>query len=412
MSATLLHRNNTHDELLQTPLGKRIMKKYRVVPFHKTYRPVYQISKIGSYACNFFSIVTASTYIFSFTYDILASLPYAAVWSSVVSLIILVGIETLLRFFAPLFFRNTLLYRSVFRSWGVALCIAFLCSLSVSFSYFGGFDLVKTVVSKPQQDEPVLEDVATIEARYTYLIQDAANDAEEFRKSKIYLGRLSDRNATIYKGLLDNKDQLRREMTEAIHDARKRNENLLEEAERVHKQAMENYERSTKSKSGSLGHFSICIQILFLIAVWFMELYDYKTAQHFRLFPETGNRKGILSVFRKQSETVETESHENSRQPPLRETENTNSRRNGKQLQTAGKQSTVTETTYTNSPPLQTVFHNGKHYGLREVNNFVRIYKNRYLEAIKENKETLAHSRKKRFDYWKEQRDYLLGRLG
>jgi len=59
-----------------------------------------------------------------------------------------------------------------------------------------------------------------------------------------------------------------------------------------------------------------------------------------------------------------------------------------------------------------TVSHKGKHYNLREVNNFVRIYENRFQDAVDANKNKIAVSRKLRLDYWKTKQQELLAKLG
>lgn len=407
MSATLPKHYQKQQEFLKTPIGKRIGEKFIPKPFHKVYQPVYQICLYGSYICNTFSVLTASTFVFSFIYSTLYSVPLAMLWSGIISTCLLLGIEGLLRFFAPLFFRQYLIKRKAVKLWGIGIVIFLLCATSTSFSYFGGFDLVNTVMNKPEWEEPKLDDVTKVEIQYNKLIKDAANDAEEFKKSKLYYGRLSDKNASTYKKLLDEKAELREDMITAINSTKMENKNKIKTAEKAHKLAMENYKNDTKSKSGSLGHFSVILQILFLIAIWFIEYYDFKVAQYYKLIsvsPKTENRLTTIISPTK----MKTITGGNNQKNNVTRSKN----KNKKQPQTSVKQGSKVKTKTVYKAPILMVSHKGKQYNLREVNNFVRIYENRFNEAVGANKNKLAISRKQRLDYWKTKQKELLAKLG
>jgi len=237
-------------EFFKSKLAQRLQMKYTPKPFEETYKPVYSIAFIASYLCNLFSILTASTFVFSYLLSIFMDIPYPMAWASLFTGILLVGIEALQRFLTPEFFKGILQYGFRISSIVLVTIIVTLSSASLFFSYSGGFDVVDKLIAPPQYEEPTLISIQSIRDDYKPLIEEAGRDAESYKTSKLYLGRLSDSNAKVYKQLLEKKATLQTAMLTKINDAEVKNEALLSSSKGEHEEALLKHEISLQVKGG------------------------------------------------------------------------------------------------------------------------------------------------------------------
>ena len=395
-------------EFFNSKLAKRLQDKYTPKPFEETYKPVYWIALIASYCCNLFSILTASTFVFSYLLSIFLELPEPIVWASLFTGILLVGIESLQRLLTPQFFKGLLQYGFKFNSLVMVTIIVTLSLASIFFSYSGGFDVVKKLLSPPTYQTPILIDIEGIKAEYKNLVFEAGKDAESYKASKLYLGRLSDIHAKAYKGLLDKKASLQAAMITKINEAEAKNEALLTEAKEKHEEALKVHEESLQVKGGGLASFAIIAQILFFISIFFMEFFDYKTASQYALMgsPSGDRRKPKKVVKIKASKTPIPEV---IKSPIIRQQIGfkTNTPKQAENKLKQGK--THIKTVVIDNT--KTIEHNGKHYTMDGVNNFIRIYQKRVNEAHTKGDLNLVKSREDTLQYWNGRKEELLNKM-
>lgn len=405
MQNLLLPSSNIFEEKAQnfenTKLSKRLTNKYKPKPFESKYKRIFYISLFTSYLCNLFSILTASTFVFTYIFSIVTELPYPVIIASVFTLAVLVIIETLQRSLSPQFFKGILQYGYKLGSTVLVVFILSLSSLSVYFSYSGGYDLVNTLSTPPILSEPKLNDIGSTRAEYKTLIAEAGKDAENYKQSKLWRGRLSDNNAKVYRELLGKKNKLQTAMLSKINKLEDLNLKATATAQSNYRSSLLSYEAQNITKGGGLAKFTIIAQAIFFLSIFFMEFYDYRTATQYALVPgsTTLSSPQINSPLLAQMPPIVNNTLETKNRPPIGF--KTDVEPNKK---TQSRQIVNTKT----ATDKHTIEHNGKRYSLKEVNNFVQIYQKRYLKAMEEDKTEVAENRGEKLRYWLDKRKFLL----
>ncbi len=391
-------------EFYQSKLAQRLKKKFEPKPFEENYKAVFYIALVTSYCCNGFSILTASTFTFSYLYSIFAKLPYPIWWAVLFSGIVLILIEALQRIITPKLFKNSLQYGFKLSSLITVAIILSLSGLSIFFSYNGGFDVVEKLTQPPTYTKPNLRDIEQIRTEYKSLIADADKDAKDYRDKKLYLGRLSDKHVKVYHQLLEKKASLQTKMIDKINLAENQNTKTLSDAKTEHKEALASYQNSVTIKGGGLASFTIIAQLLFFISIFFMEFFDYKTASQYAIItsPKNESKASLLEIeYKPISANGNT-----TKQADIR---NQIGFKSGSD-KPAKSQLEQKETDKTKTVLVQdkhTIEHNGKRYTLNDVNNFINIYSKRVEEAKKNDKFDLAANRTKTLEYWKSRKTEL-----
>ena len=278
----ILPSSNQYEEysekFYQSKLAERLRRKYEPQPYEERYKAIFYSSLGLSYLCNVFSILTASTFVFSYFYSIFAELPSPGAWALIFTGSILIMLEALQRFLAPLLFRGAMQYGFSGKHFATIAALLALSGLSVFFNYNGGFDLVREVSSPPTYQEPERYDIEATKTEYRELIASADADAKNYRESKLYLGRLSDVHAREYRRLLDKKNKLQEALLAKVNEYEELNRKAVDRAKQELEVALAGYESKVNSKGGGLAGFTIVAQLVFFICIFFTEFYHYKTA--------------------------------------------------------------------------------------------------------------------------------------
>lgn len=392
-------------EFYQTKLAQRLKHKFEPKPFEENYKAVYYIALVASYFCNTFSVLTASTFTFSYLYSIFVKLPYPIWWAVMFSGMVLVLIEALQRIITPKLFKNSLQFGFKITSFATVAIILSLSGLSIFFSYNGGFDVVEKLTNPPEYTKPVLQDIDQIRKEYKILIADADLDAKDYRDKKLYLGRLADKHAKVYQQLLEKKAALQNKMLDKINIVEAQNTKSLSDAKAEHQNALVIYQSSVSVKGGGLALFTIIAQLLFFISIFFMEFFDYKTASQYAILsrPDNQPKASFLEV---DSKPFSANGNKTSN-PDIRNQIGFKSKQE-KERANQLEQKEIYKTKTVLVQDKHTIEHNGRRYTLSDVNNFINIYSNRVAEAQKKGKFDLVQSRKKTLEYWESKRKILL----
>lgn len=230
-------------EFYESKLSERLSKKFTPKPFEVRFKGVYTISLFTSYLCNLFSILTASSFVFTYLFAVVSELPYPLLISVILTGSLLIIIEALQRDLSPLLFRNTLQYGFKKGSLILVFFILSLSSISIYFSYSGGYDLPELLSTPPTYSSPTLSNIDNIKSEYRELIVEAGKDAKEYKKRKLYRGRLSDKHAKVYKELLDKKSALQNAMLAKVDSSEELNRADIEKAKSTHKSFREAQQR-------------------------------------------------------------------------------------------------------------------------------------------------------------------------
>ena len=396
-------------EFFNSKLAQRLQQKYNPKPFEDTYKPVYTISKIISYFCNLFSILSASTFLFSYLVSIFLEIPYPYIWASIFAGTLLISIEVLQRILLPEFLKTLFQYGFKVSSLVLLTIILLLSALSLHLSYSGGFDVINKLLSPPTYQAPILADTEVVKKEYNELILNADKDAEAYKSSKLYLGRLSDIHAKAYKELLTVKATLQTAMLDKINNLEAKNETLLATSKAEYKEALKTHENKLVSKGSGMASFAIFSQVLFFFSILFMEYFDYRTAAQYAFLGNIANSVSSELPITKTPYNFNIKSNVIATQANVITPTSTNKPSVKKQPKTKLKQEqTATKTIFVEDK--KTIEHNGKYYTLEGVNNFINIYQKRVADANKKNNVPLANSRKETLKYWLERKSELLNK--
>lgn len=275
-----------------TKRANRLQKKYESKPFEEEYSLLYYVAIIASYFANTLSALTASTWLFSYAFSIVQELPYPFVIACLFTGIVLLGLEALQRFLAVKFFKTKLqygykTYRAKLNTLLSGMLIAAL--ISISLSYAGGFDLITTVTSPPGYEEPELQDIEMVKARYQTMINEADKIASEYYNRRKYQGRIATEDARKYQEYLDKKIAYQDSLLTAVTLTNQANKQAKEKANQEYQTALTQYKEGTRSKGAGLGSAAVFFILLLYLSLWFVEFYDYKTASQYAILVTTAS---------------------------------------------------------------------------------------------------------------------------
>ena len=217
------------------------------------------------------SAVCAAAFVYQSTLEVIAGWPFANFIAFVPTGALLVGVE---------YFQSVVLKAGLtgyFPKQGNyirALSIAAVISLvSISISFLGSYDGVRLAKEAPTLVTPTLESLESIEARYEAQIAAANQAATEFKSSRTWKGRLSDKDGRTWKELKQVSIDLAQEENNAIEAARNRNQAATDQASLEYTQALEQHEASIMSAGSGLGTFAVVSQFLLWCAYGFRSWY-------------------------------------------------------------------------------------------------------------------------------------------
>ena len=435
MKNLVLNPHNIYEEkskeFLNSKLADRLREKYRAKPFEEEYKPLYYVALIVSYLCNGFSILTASTYVFSYLLSIFLEIPSPTLLAGAVTFIVLVLVESLQRFLSPKLFKNGLQYGFKLSLFGLLLVIGGISTLSILASYYGGFDVVKVVSTPPSYQAPTLYDIEETKKDFNKMIAEAGAGAEAYKKSRLYLGRLSNVDGREYKKLLSVKTDLQNKKLAKISSLEAFNREKVEKAELKHLEELREYSSSIESKGGGLAGVAIAAQLIFFLAIFFLEYYDYKTSTQYAIIetvspPLPPEQKEVGFKSYQQSNNNYENGAYNRTQIGFNNSSKGITHQQPKKLleQNNTTPTTITKTVYQRDK--KTIKHTDlktgktKYYTLSQVNNFIKVYEGRVAETLEQIerlkagskpiavKEETLKDRRAALQYWDGRREELL----
>lgn len=261
---------------------RQLQHKYREEPYEDAFRPLYYLALIFGFLANALSIVTGFAFVFAFAFALVARLPYPAGIATVFALVILIGLEILQRFLGSHYFRYWLQYgyqgQYASRLHGLLIGMILAAAASTYISYSGGFSFTEYASTKPTKATAPQKDLTALDTEYDPLISAAAQEADAYRRSKLWRGRLSDRDAAKYNSLLAEKNRLVQQKLDAKASASSWNETQLAQVDSSYTAALQLWQQDIQRKGTNLGHFTIFFILLLHFCMWYTEYYDFRTA--------------------------------------------------------------------------------------------------------------------------------------
>lgn len=393
-------------------LGRRLARKFTPKPYETKRRGLYITAWVGSFFCNLVAIITGSTFVFAYAYGLLAKLPEPILWASLLAGVILVGIEALKQLLVPDLFQDWFQYGWRASYFLQVIGIIILVGTSTSFNYFGGFDFAGAVSTPPVLEQVELKKTDAVRQEYQPKIDRAEKEAEQYRQSKLWNGKLSDANGAIYARLLDSKKALERQMLSKIDSVEAYNDRAKAGAKADHERKLKEHDAKTQIKGRGLAMFSVVCEFLFIAFCWYRERYEYKTATQYAELED--------------DEVPETQAQIKALDAPLpRQHDNGNGAKNevthrrpigfhqGIQTQQGESELVVLTKSYKNTEYLDTftIEHKGKRYKLSDVERFCRTYRDRLKQSERAGDKATAQRRRIQMEYWESRKQELLNKI-
>lgn len=417
MSKLIIPTQNFFEEkakvFSQTALGEKLQRKYTPKPFEERWKALYLAAWIGSFFCNIVAIITGSTFVFGYALGLVAKLPNPEAFAVVIAFISLIALEILKQITAPILFQDFNQYGFKKSYIGRIAFILGIFGISFVFNYLGGFDFIATVTAPPQYQTPKQKDIERVRSEYGGLIKQAGENAENYRVSKLWKGKLSDTHASIYRGLLGKKQALSEKMIVKIDSVEAWNDAETREAKQDYRAATSDHKTKLQKRGKGLAWFSVGCELLMILCFWYREFYEWETAKQY----------GQVKNFTPSHDTDTQEGNTEGSAPPTtqarKQQRNTEPPNTGENIVSTIKYNYTTKPTQdTGGADTDLVFldkytieHNGKRYKLSDVNRFVKTYSDRYTESIQRNDTATAQGRKTQLDYWQSRKSELLEKI-
>ncbi|MBL7815696.1 MAG: hypothetical protein JNL70_11825 [Saprospiraceae bacterium] len=398
----------------ESQFGKRLAQKFEPKPYEKKRKGLYLFSWFGSFFCNIVAIITGSTFVFAYVMGLVAKLPEPMIWATLISAIILIGIEILKQLLVPDLFQDWFQFGWKSSYFFQVLGIIALIGISSTFNYFGGFDFVGAVTTPPSMEEPKLKSVEAVKREYQPKIDQATKEAELYRQSKTWKGKLSDNHATTYRQLLEDKKQLERKMLAKVDSAELFNDRANATVKSEHQENLKKFEAKTQVKGRGLALFSVVCEFLFIVFCWYRERYEYKTAIQYASINEETQKpvntlvSNIAPLPQQSNGSSNGVKSETSQRRPIGFYPQEKVPDKNSELIVLTKTYKNTDTAYLDT---FTIEHNGKRYTLRDVERFCKTYKERLEQSEQKADTETAARRRTQLSYWENKKQELIAKI-
>ncbi len=252
---------------------KRILDKYQDKAFTEDNKWWYNLCLVVAVLCNILNFITGASAIKPYFQQIFG----VGLLGLVVAWAFAAGIPVLLEyaqwrngigFWERYFFKRNIKV-------GKAISQVAITAIVVFLSYQGAPELVKAVSSDVEKPTIEQQDKAATVAYYDKQIKEAQSAANEFKRSRSWLGKLSVADGKGYKDLLEKVSALRTEMNDKIAEIDKSNKDLTNAGDEAYKAAILEKSQKDKQDSEVLAIISIITALLFNVMLFKKELYEY-----------------------------------------------------------------------------------------------------------------------------------------
>lgn len=411
---------NTFDEqsqvFLESKLAQRLIQKYKLKPFQERFNNLRWATIIISMLCHFLAIIASSTFIYSKIIAIIRNFQYSMIIAGIISFVVLCIIEILKRDITQKLFQDFYQFGTKYNYTWRMLLVILLISTSTLFSYYGGFDVVQTISTPPSYIEPAKQNTQQIKSDYTISIQKAKDNAESFKQSRTWKGKLSEQDAKRYSSMLHNIEALQQQMLNRIATVENQNREDIIQSKIEFEKKSNQFNDTVRQKGSGLAHISIIGELLLILCLWFLEFFDFRTISQYAILE---NDKSSNQTIIKQ----DSNPGNNTQQQPIGFfTKQQKQQQVKNQLPQGITQKTQASIIYTER---HTIEHKGKHYTIARINNFIREYQKRIKQSeIKLKKyrdkgdinrvakeEMIINNRVQQLQYWLDKKQELVEKM-
>ena len=263
-------------------LYENVSREFTPLPYHLRYKTLYVFSVIGVWFILALSGITEFSAVYAFMYGLISQLPFGSQLTLLITGFLIIGFELLHRFAGNTYFKEFWLDGGKHQSdnngalAGLILCAA----VSLGTSIPGGFDLVENIKKKPRKIEIEEEKPENVAAVLSPYVQEAQNRVQEYKSTRSWKGKLSDKDAKEWKRRTEVAEQREQDLIAAITNVPKSNEEKRALAEQQYKKDLAKWQRETSGNGTAFGVISILTTLLMYLCIWFQFKYKKKTQEH------------------------------------------------------------------------------------------------------------------------------------
>jgi hypothetical protein len=251
--------SESYEAFKNSHLAQELTEYFRVKPFFEQYATLRHVVHYTTLFIHFFAIATS----FIGVYMFLLAMVKNALLTSALTLLFLTLIEAIKRLTIPKAIKEFLQFRK-FRIMLVVVSLA-LTTLSMTLSYYGASDtvLIFTPAAK-------LTDVEPTKGEAKERIKELNRQRQEIKRSMSWKGTLTPQGAKAYNSVTAQIGKLEGNMIENVNRITAAND-----------QTTNNHKEATTVRSAYFAVFTLCFDLLLLVAFFFLEYYNYRSFTEF-----------------------------------------------------------------------------------------------------------------------------------
>lgn len=238
----------------ESNLATKLEEKFAPKPYRQRYKPFRFLGLLSSYILNVFSCITASAFVYFFLESLLDNIYI----SSSITFIFLIIAESAKRSSSS----RIIIDYFVYKTWNIPFIIFSLAliAMSIVFSYNGS----QTIILKYSSPPDLIDEEKEIGYQFA-MITDINQQIALARETK-YNGTTTRTSQKTIDKLTDQLSILQNELSQTKANIQERNNALIREHESI-----------LGNKALYMALFTSVLELLFLVCIWYLQYYDYRT---------------------------------------------------------------------------------------------------------------------------------------
>lgn len=248
--------------------------KFEDKPYREENRWWYNLVQVTSWLCQIVNVAAGLGKPVAYLAALFAFGPGGFIVALGISLFVVVGVEYAARMNSIKLWEKYFLKKRNPSAGRLTVQLS-LMGIIIALSYFGAPDAVQIMTPTPSKQLVQFEDEAGVHAFYDKQISDATKAADDFKKSRTWRDRLSDRDGKTYSALLEKSVDLRDKMTQEVENVKARNRQKDDDAGAALVAAIADKEEKDATNGAIFALIAIFSCLLFFLCIYLKEKYEY-----------------------------------------------------------------------------------------------------------------------------------------
>jgi len=259
---------------------ERSKNRYAPRPWHLRNKPLFLFAIGVSIACHAITVSASASSVYQFIANLFGGIAIAVVVGILGTLLLLGSVEWLKRWLLSNFWRdyhdpNNYSMEKVYQ-FGRLSALLLVFTLDMALSWQGSWDFVAMVKDAPAYTPPPLAEKSEVLALYAPQIASAEDAAEDFKKSRSWMGKLDIRDGNKYNALRKDVTDLIVRRDDALEKLASDNAAITSDSKSKYEKALGDYNAALQTQGHILAWVSMASFALLVICLFFVEKYQYR----------------------------------------------------------------------------------------------------------------------------------------